>query len=409
MIKKQEIKSLVKECTAALRKEGYTEKCVSEYQRRWRRLFQYMEARSISDYSSEVGGFFMEEISKEYPSYRAGFRRCVYFLSDYLSCGQVRKRITPVVRHELPCAVGEAATRFIESLITMRRSKLTIYVYQRALSYFIRHLSIRNVANPSQITADDVLSFLASVKNCKQEMLRSIRLFCRYLYEQKIMDTNVEYVIGRNNYPKREKLPSVYEAEEIKLIEESPDRASHSGKRDYAMLLLATRLGLRASDIAGLQFNNLDWEQNIIRLSQYKTGRIIELPLLTDVGEAIIDYVKYGRPVSDSQQIFLSVISPYRPVNQITISCAVERIIRASNVSIGNRHFGAHAMRHTLASRLLGNGITLPVISETLGHTNTQTTMEYLRIDFNRLMNCTLNVTMVSDNFYTQKGGLFYE
>jgi integrase len=223
------------------------------------------------------------------------------------------------------------------------------------------------------------------------------------------MNTNVEYVIGRNNYPVREKLPSVYEAEEIKQIEESVDRSNHSGKRNYAMLLLATRLGLRASDIVGLRFNNLDWEKNIIHFSQYKTDRTIELPLLTDVGEAMITYIKYGRPVSDSQQIFLSVISPYRPVTQLTVTCAVERIIRASKVNINNRHFGAHAMRHTLASRLLRNGIALPVISETLGHANTQTTMEYLRIDYSRIMNCTLEVTMVSDTFYNQKGGVFYE
>lgn len=395
-------------CLTALKEAGYTDKCISEYQRKWNKLSLYMEEHSISDYSSDVGDAFMEFISKQRPSFRSGYRRSVFFLSDYLQCGKVRRVITPPVRHEFFGVIGDAAAEFIESLIAQRRSKLTIYGYQRALSYFIKHLSIRNVVNPSEITTDDVISFLASVHNCKEDMLRSVRLFCRYLYEQKKMSVNLEYMIGRNNYPKREKLPSVYTAEEVKQIETSVDRASNSGKRDYAILLLAARLGLRVSDIAGLQFKNLDWEKNIIVLFQYKTGKLIELPLLADIGEAIIDYIKYSRPVSDSQHIFLSIVSPYRPVTGLTVSCAVERIIQASGIDINNRHFGPHAMRHTLASQLLRNGVALPIISETLGHTNTQSTMNYLRIDFCRLMNCSLEVPSIPDAFYKQKGGVFY-
>jgi integrase len=229
------------------------------------------------------------------------------------------------------------------------------------------------------------------------------------LYEQKYIDKNVEYVIGRNNYPKREKLPSVYSAAEIKQIEETVSQSSAVGKRDYAMLLLATRLGLRSSDIAGLTFENLDWNRNIICLTQYKTKKMIELPLLADVGEAVINYLKYARPVSGLQQVFLTVCNPYRTVNRLIINGAVSRTIIASGVDITGRKFGPHAMRHTLASQLLRNGTSLPVISETLGHTNTQVTMNYLRIDINNLMRCTLDVPLVSTSFYEQKGGMFYE
>ena len=219
----------------------------------------------------------------------------------------------------------------------------------------------------------------------------------------------MEYVIGRNNYPKREKLPSVYDADEIKRIEDEVDQASAVGKRDYAMLLLATRLGLRSSDIAGLRFENLDWDRNIICLTQSKTKKVVELPLLTDIGEAIINYLKYGRPVSDLQQVFLSACAPYRPVNRLIINGAISRTIISSGVDITDRRFGPHAMRHTLASQLLRNGISLPVISETLGHSDTQVTMNYLRIDINNLMRCSLDVPLVSTSFYEQKGGVFYE
>ena len=102
-----------------------------------------------------------------------------------------------------------------------------------------------------------------------------MRAFCRYLYEQKLINKNIDYVIGRNRYIVKEKLPSTYTCEEVLQIESSVNQSTPVGKRDYAMLLLATRLGLRSSDIAGLQFSNLDWDRNIIRLIQYKTKREI--------------------------------------------------------------------------------------------------------------------------------------
>jgi integrase len=234
-------------------------------------------------------------------------------------------------------------------------------------------------------------------------------MFCRFLYEQKYIDRNVEYVIGRNNFPKREKLPSVYDANEIKRIEETVDQSSAVGKRNYAMLLLATRLGLRCSDIAGLTLENLDWDRDLICLIHFKTKKVIELPLLSDVGKSIINYMKYGRPVSGLRQVFLSAHAPYRPVNRLIINAEVSKTIKASGVDIKGRKFGPHAMRHTLASQLLNNGTSLPVISETLGHSDTQTTMNYLRIDINNLMRCSLEIPLVSTVFYEQKGGVFYE
>jgi site-specific recombinase XerD len=135
------------------------------------------------------------------------------------------------------------------------------------------------------------------------------------------------------------------------------------------------------------------------------------LPLLNDVGEAIINYLKYGRPVSAScsSKIFLSARSPYMELTGFCINGIISRMIKTSGVKYNNRKAGPHAMRHSLASRLLGNGVSLPVISEVLGHEKTQTTMDYLRIDLVSLMNCTLDVPDIKQEFYSQKGGVFYE
>lgn len=411
MIIEQEIKSLIRSCTTCLRDNGYSESRIADYFGLWRNgIIKYMDRYSIANYNADIGeNFISTSLPDCCPSQKRAYRRSVHVLTDYLDSGGIRFRIVPYSNYSLSGPIGDIANKCIESLAAKRRSKITLDEHQRILCYFIRHLSLNSVSNVSEITEDHVLSFIASAQNSKRNYLNTMRLFCRYINKQKYLQKDIEYVLRNNRLPVREKLPSTYNSEEIKQIEQSADQASPVGKRDYAMLLLATRLGLRASDIAGLQFTNIDWDKNIISLTQYKTRQDMDLPLLTEIGEAIINYLKYGRPVSDFQQIFLSASAPYRPVNRMIINGAISRIIKSSGVNIRNRKFGPHSMRHTLASQLLRNGVGLPVISESLGHTDSKTTMNYLRIDINNLMRCSLDVPVVPTAFYYQKGGVFYE
>nr|WP_205791646.1 tyrosine-type recombinase/integrase [Allomuricauda oceani] len=292
----KEIGFLIKECADHLRKEGYSEPRIKDYHRLWRDgIREYMHRNSLPNYSKAIGEDFLDGMPIMSASHMRAIRRSVHVLDDFLLYGKIRKRIVQYVNHELPGELGKVALEFIASQEKLRRSKLTVNEHRRILSYFIAHLTLRSVDHVSDIGEDDVLTFISSAQNCKDKYLNTVRLFCRFLYQRKYIGRNVEYVIGRNNYPVREKLPSVYDADEIGLIENTVERSSPVGKRDYAMLLLATRLGLRSSDIAGLTFGNLDWQRNLICLAQYKTKKIVELPLLAEVGEAIIDYLRYGR------------------------------------------------------------------------------------------------------------------
>ncbi|MBC8456628.1 MAG: tyrosine-type recombinase/integrase, partial [Deltaproteobacteria bacterium] len=154
---------------------------------------------------------------------------------------------------------------------------------------------------------------------------------------------------------------------------------------------------------------NIDWENSSITFSQFKTGKKIELPLLVDVGGAIIDYLKYGRKKSESPNIFLYTRAPFTAMTNAAVAGTLGRTVDASGVDTTGRKHGAHAMRHSLASRFLENKESIPVISEALGHQSTTTTMSYLRIDVESLRKCALNVPLVDTSFYEQKGGAFYE
>lgn len=409
--KTREINVLIRQSVEHLRSLGYADGCIEVHQRKWRDgIVPYMEAKGLSDYSVDIGEAYLLNATKGIASSTVRGRiRNIHILSDYLENGTIARRIVHLVEHLLPGETGKVAQAFLQTLKSSRRKELTIGEHRRMLSYFISGLIMKSKHEIKDIKEQDILDFINSAQHCKDKHYNTMRLFCRFLYEQKYIDEDLEYILYRHRFPEREKLPSVYSSEEIRRIEASVEQSSPVGKRDYAILLLSSRLGLRASDICGLKFANLDWDENKIVLSQYKTGRLIELPLLGEIGEAIVNYLRYARPVSALPEIFLTAIAPYRPMNHIGLNGVVARIMQGSGVDISRRKFGPHAMRHSLAGQLLKNGISLPVIAETLGHENTQTTMEYLRIDLSSLAKCALEVPVVKPDFYEQKGGLFYE
>jgi len=134
------------------------------------------------------------------------------------------------------------------------------------------------------ITERHILDFVSTTENNKINVVSSLRVSSRYWLENHLIETDFDLILKSYKWVKHEKVPSFFTVDEVRAIETSIDRSSGVGKRNYAMLLLASRLGLRTSDIAYLKFSNIDWEKNEIRLVQHKTGNPISLPLLNDVG-----------------------------------------------------------------------------------------------------------------------------
>ena len=177
----------------------------------------------------------------------------------------------------------------------------------------------------------------------------------------------------------------------------------------YAIFMLASRLGLRSSDIRNIKFEDIDWDKNCITLIQQKTKRKIELPLIADVGNAIVDYLKNERDTEKNNFLFITFKPPFEQISRDTIYNGIQTVIRKSQVRVEKRHHGIHSMRHSLASELLRCEQSLPVISGILGHTSSRSTMNYLRVDLEGMKRCLLEVPQVPDSFYMQKGGIFYE
>jgi integrase len=410
MEENQTIEALVKGCTLYFEEQCYTTSRIERYKSMWKSgICRYMNVNGIRYYNRSVGeGFIRRAISTKVTPGERDMIRSVNVLNEWQETGKVSKRTVHIKVWKLSGSIGEAIENFLHHLKGLRRSQTTINNHLLYLYRFNQYLENEGVNLLEDICERHVLSFVSTITNDRINVVCSLRVFFRNLYLERVLKVDLSYVLSNYKWRKREKLPSYYMEDEVKQIESAVSCSSSVGKRNYAVLLLATRLGLRASDIAGLSFSHLDWEKSRIVLKQYKTGKEIELPLLAEIGGAIINYLKFGRPQSDSAHVFLSARAPYRPMSSYAVSSAVRYIIDTSGIIIGQRKHGPHAMRHSLASRLLEHSVSLPVISETLGHKTTETTMTYLRIDTTALRNCALEVPMVNEAFYNQEGGVFY-
>jgi site-specific recombinase XerD len=220
----------------------------------------------------------------------------------------------------------------------------------------------------------------------------SLRLLADYLYQEGIHQQNLSCHVPKIKV-KPDGIPSVYTPDEIQAMMEHFSHSNPVDVRNYAMVLLAVRLGMRASDICSLKFENLNWQNNTIEFTVQKTGRYAVLPLTGEVGNAIIEYLRYSRPEIDDKHIFIRLQKPYRKLQPASLHPIVTRAMRNAGIKIppGKRH-GTHALRASLASEMLSRNVPLPVISETLTHTCTDTTRIYLKIDISHLRKFALDV-----------------
>ncbi len=305
--------------------------------------------------------------------------------------GEIGKLILDFLDHRNNCGL---------SVDTVNNNKL----YLHRLSDY---LNANLVFSLSQMERQHILGFINGLafysKSTIHCTLSSLRNFLRYLCENGHSNIDFSYLIPKSNYKKEAHLPTTYTKDEVESLICAVDRGNPKGKRDIAMILLAARLGMRASDICGLKFENIHWESNTLTLIQKKTKEKIELPLLVEIGNAIIDYLKYGRPVSDLPFVFIRVSQPYDKLEEPTLHSIVSFYLKRAGISnISEKKQGPHALRHSLAGFLLEKKTPLPVISEVLGHTNTDSTKTYLRIDLNTLRQCALEVVPLNSPHYRE-------
>jgi site-specific recombinase XerD len=204
----------------------------------------------------------------------------------------------------------------------------------------------------------------------------TLRRFCRFLYATGVTERDLSGAVPSVPSSRFAALPRGVDVETVRLLLASCDRARATGRRDYAVLMLMWRLGLRAVEVARLRLDDLDWRAGEIAVSG-KAGRVDRLPLPADVGAALADYLRFGRPVSDDRAVFLRAWPP--PVGMSRN--AVVFVSRTASTRAGVAVVGGHKLRHTTATELLGRGASLQEIGQVLRHDDATTTAIYAKVD----------------------------
>jgi integrase len=207
-----------------------------------------------------------------------------------------------------------------------------------------------------------------------------------------LVSTNLIAHVRGIRFAKEHRLPPVWPAAAVKALIDGADRSSAVGKRNYAMLLLATRLGLRACDIVTLELDNIRWADEYITLNQRKTGMPLTLPLDNRIGAALIDYLQHARPRTNHRTVFLRVRAPYEPLIANNLYAVVKSTARRSGVELpAGVPYGIHSLRHTLATRLVQSGQRIETIAGILGHASIEATRVYTHLDVDSLRSVALD------------------
>lgn len=386
---------------AHILERGYRHHYTRAIFRVWRELEAFCEKNNEQHYRSEIGQRFLaERLSQKVigEAHRSKINRAIQMLTDFQQIGTV------IIRRSnsrvFPPQFADGCNSYTAELRRCNRSPNTIKSQTHSLYNLTYFLDGIGVGSFGELTLNHMNEYIkVSLCNYCQSSagtrLRDARSFLAFLYKTgQIADDIASRLIRVKASSAPVYLPSAFTAADVERLLATVDRVSPPGKRDYAVLLLVSKTGLRLSDVQNLKFENLDWDNNTIRLTQVKTKEPLTLPLLPDVGWAIIDYIKNGRPVSDSPHVFLRERAPYVPLQNFD-NILVKYLRRAEISTEYVRHHGLHALRHGLATTLLDQGTPMHTIQDILGHVNMETTQKYTAVNVQALRECALEVPPV--------------
>ncbi len=404
-----DVRDSVGRVLAALRDAGRTEGTVRRQQGVLEAFAAFLAGRGLNTASDRVCiEFIANQTGVKLGSLRESVkdrgvqavRRPVVLMADVLA-GRAVDVDGSVIPAKDGCPVGFRSLRddYLDACRRRGNAEATVLAKDRAASRFLGYLVEVGVDDLAALGVRDVSGFFLRQRRLRRKTVAAMRScladFLGFLATAGRTPRSLADRLPPQRHVRHESEPHLWTAQEIRSVLAVIDRQSVTGKRDYAMLLATARLGLRISDLRHLELGDLDWRAKKITIVQHKTGRPLILPLLDDVGWAIIDYVRGGRPETACPKVFVKHRHPFNAFG--CASSVASRLSRhAARAGIEfppGQVCGMHSLRGALAVAMIGNGAPIPVVSAVLGHACSDTTQSYyLRFDTERLRCCALDV-----------------
>ena len=311
-------------------------------------------------------------------------------LLDFLKRKQV---IRDTVKNITPDSIDGVLARYRAYLANIRSlapSSIVNYNHMAELYLAARRSRNRTLDLPSLTSADVMEMFDAVVPmhpsfDWHRGACSCLRDLLRFLHWERITPANLAGDVPQVRKWSMAELPEALTRDDLMRLLQTPDRSTPLGKRDYAVMVLLSTIGMRASEIVNLEFGHIHWRRRIIVVPGIKTRREHEMPLTDTAFEALSDYILNARPKCESRRVFIRSTAPIRG---FASSAAVTTIVSRHTVKSGiqrEKHKGSHMLRHTFATLLVNRGASVKTISDMLGHASLDTTRIYSKVDLTSL------------------------
>jgi integrase/recombinase XerD len=368
---------------AELRRRGYTPLSTVNELRQVGRLSWWLEARGCG-----AGGLTSGRV-EEFLAWQRGVgrHRCQWSRPG-LVCLQEVLRELGVLAVEQPPSVDSPSDRLLAAferhlLAERGLSAGTVCGYVTHARWFLDGLESAELAGLSagEVTGAVLRKTASGVSvSTAQYFVSALRAFLRFCFLGGLLEADLSQaaltVTGRRSSP----LPRGISRADARALLGACDRRSALGRRDYALIILLLRLGLRRCEVAALRLDDIDWRAAEL-LVRGKGGRCDRLPVPADVGQAIAAYLRRGRPASDRREVFLRARPPFEPIASGTVASTVRRACRRAGIA----EVGSHRLRHTTACEMVKAQVPLERIGQVLRHRSLQSTAIYARVDLEQL------------------------
>jgi integrase/recombinase XerD len=384
------IASAIEQYVTWLAEHGYSATCV-EYRVpllvRFGAFARGRGARTVSALPRHVDAFVADWLRE----------RCSAHRKDPRNPGrEVSGPIEQMLRIVLPKSVGDRRSRqkpepfrrrvpgffaYLRDERGLREATVHHYMfYLRAFESYLDSIKLRRLRDlSSPILSAFVAQRAASLGKCGvRDSCGTLRVFLRYLYRERTISRDLSATIERPRSYRLSAIPRSITWEDVRRVLTCIDRRSSTGRRDYAMLLLLVTYGLRAREVAALTLDDIDWRSERVMIPGRKAGHSTAYPLSAVVGNALLEYVRRGRPETKDRHIFFRAVAPPVPITHSAVSCRAARYLRKAGVSVPRP--GSHTLRHTCAQRLVDADFSLKEIGDYLGHRSADATRIYAKV-----------------------------
>lgn len=393
----KELEYKINEFIECLTFQHFSDSIIKKYNSHLQKYYSYCTKNNIKNfYSKSIIFNYIDSLKLEHCSYFINFARKVLnkFIDFYFN-GSFRYSYTnPVLLKSKQ--FNHILTLYEETLNSSEIRISTQNVQLKSIKRFLIFLENNKIFSLKNRSLKDYIfeyinsSTLSPVT--KSNYSKNLKNFLNFSFKKQLSSISGDVLFPKIHCNSRERILSFYSSEEISSLIKVIDTTTSLGKRDYAIALLAAILGLRASDIANLKLENFDFDSKLLKITQQKTQKPLIQPFTEEILFALLDYLKNGRPVTNSDFIFIKSIAPFDRLSPTCMSVTITKYFKLAGINISTKKHGLHSLRHSLANNMLHNNISLQDISATLGHSYISTTTMYTNIDLKTLKLLSLEV-----------------